>query len=856
MIKLLPLLGLVFYIVAVSRAVPCAKERGLKPLHIWLAAIPLWFFNQVIAGPLILVPILRLLGPLAGLFYHSQFWQGLLVFLLIRIFRRPRKEADSSTDVGESEQSVRGRSVFVQMSRGVLLGGAAGVVVILIAVSQMFGADAGGFMIVFGGPLLVLAIIGASAYLAIGRFTNGSRRSRRPATGLRWIAALLLVFGIAYAASLFNRPRANLPKPVASANAERSQCLKHLKEIVLAFKIFAEKNDGRFPFEFEGPPGTKPFVKRDSNGDEIDPFRHFLTLSNQLGSTRLLTCPSDKSRKMAADWTSFRLANITYKLRTGPQVNGMQNNQNVLMWCPIHFTRAYCDSSVGLGNQRQLLEAIEAGKKASVKPRPVDRSPNKSKALASNSPPFQERSDNPATPNRVTKRKARANPRPTPEPLWQGKIPTIPVQQFTNAYAPTNGLVAWYPFNGNVQDESGNERHATNRGARFVPDRFGVSDGALRFDGKQFVDCGTNSVFELGKQGSLGCWMLPFERTGPLVGKDSLKFHDDIQLGVNPHNKARGKIAMAMSPKEGEQIRLATGPEITPGKWYHVLGQWDTNGFRLFVNGKQVAENTGDYRVHAAGHPLLIGRFQTSEYFKGIIDDVAIYNRALSGNEVESLHRYSELAHCQSRLEKQGLDQVNQLPTKLQLALMGRVSKDAGGNLSMSFKDSKIRDLSGLNGLPLTRLNLDGTGVADLTPLTGLRLRELKLWGTQVTNLQALSKMPINVLFVASPVVDLEPLRHCPLENLWILSKNLADISPLTGMELNNLWIGSDRLEDISALKGQPIEILRLDGCPSIADFSPLLECKRLKRLKIHPKLTNQIEFLRAHPPLTDIVNQ
>jgi hypothetical protein len=91
------------YIVAVSRA--CAEARAIKPLYIWLAAIPLWCFNQAVTGPLILEPIFGLapiFGLLGILFVDSQLWQALLVYFLIRILRSSRKEADSTADVGES----------------------------------------------------------------------------------------------------------------------------------------------------------------------------------------------------------------------------------------------------------------------------------------------------------------------------------------------------------------------------------------------------------------------------------------------------------------------------------------------------------------------------------------------------------------------------------------------------------------------------------------------------------------------------------------------------------------------------------------------------------------------------------
>ncbi len=213
-----------------------------------------------------------------------------------------------------------------------------------------------------------------------------------------------------------------------------------------------------------------------------------------------------------------------------------------------------------------------------------------------------------------------------------------------------------------------------------------------------------------------------------------------------------------------------------------------------------------------------------------------------------------ELVRWQNKMTKEGLEKVNQLPIPIQLALKGRATKDGQGNISMSFRESKIDDLSGINALPVTELDLDLTGIRNLKPLEGLKLRVLKLYNTRVTDLRPLSDMPLNVLFINSPVADLEPLRGMPLTNMAVVSSAVVDIRPLAGMKLNKLWIASDRLVSLASLKGQPIENLEL-GCPSISDLSPLLECRQLKRLTIHPNLNKRAGILLRHPSLTNIVN-
>ena len=54
-------------------------------------------------------------------------------------------------------------------------------------------------------------------------------------------------------------------------------------------------------------------------------------------------------------------------------------------------------------------------------------------------------------------------------------------------YVPAEGLVAWYPFNGNAQDESGNGHHAAIDGATLADDRYGNFDAAFYFDGSDRI---------------------------------------------------------------------------------------------------------------------------------------------------------------------------------------------------------------------------------------------------------------------------------------------------------------------------------------------------------------------------------
>ena len=74
------------------------------------------------------------------------------------------------------------------------------------------------------------------------------------------------------------------------------------------------------------------------------------------------------------------------------------------------------------------------------------------------------------------------------------------------SYVPKDGLVGWYPFNGNANDESGNGNHGTVNRATLTSDRFGNSNKAYNFSGNQFIDLGAFSQFNGANKFTLSLW--------------------------------------------------------------------------------------------------------------------------------------------------------------------------------------------------------------------------------------------------------------------------------------------------------------------------------------------------------------
>ena len=170
---------------------------------------------------------------------------------------------------------------------------------------------------------------------------------------------------------------------------------------------------------------------------------------------------------------------------------------------------------------------------------------------------------------------------------------------------------------------------------------------------------------------------------------------------------------------------------------------------------------------------------------------------------------------------------------------------------SLNVSGTGVRDLSPLKGMPLTSLILaDGDGpclandltplkgmktltslvvygVRDLSPLAGMPLTSLTLgFGNQLssfTDLSPLKGMPLTSLNLQQchQVTDLTPLKGMPLTSLNVVYTKVTALSPLKGMPLTSLDLRGTQVTDLSPLKGMALTSLNLT-CTKVTDLSPL----------------------------------
>lgn len=209
----------------------------------------------------------------------------------------------------------------------------------------------------------------------------------------------------------------------------------------------------------------------------------------------------------------------------------------------------------------------------------------------------------------------------------------------------TNGLMGYYPFNGNADDASGNGRHGTIQGAVSTQDRRGISGKAMSFNGSgQFVSLPAASILNGAAKASISLWLRDSStlQTGAILGT-----WNESNGGIYLNDYVGSSFAIALLPNG--QISRASATMV--GDWHHVVVTFDGtqtgNAQRLkcYVDGSGVALSI-PYSLPdslGGGAPaILIGARHVTgtpgDFFSGQIDDVRIYNRALSPTDVAQLY--------------------------------------------------------------------------------------------------------------------------------------------------------------------------------------------------------------------------
>lgn len=211
-----------------------------------------------------------------------------------------------------------------------------------------------------------------------------------------------------------------------------------------------------------------------------------------------------------------------------------------------------------------------------------------------------------------------------------------------NGQIAASKIVAYYGFNGNVQDNSaGGGHNATNHGATLTTDRNGYTNSAYYFDGKSNYMEMPNVASSGNASRSISAWIKTSRLDTPMcflsTGSGSLTTGGTFNL-IYGYNQCKFGVMGFFN-----DFYPSKGTSLNDGKWHHICVVFNGTSINTYVDGK--LDNSGSMTYNTVSQVNFIGRsndYRFYQYFKGAMDDVYFYNTALSALQVDSLFKYKE----------------------------------------------------------------------------------------------------------------------------------------------------------------------------------------------------------------------
>jgi hypothetical protein len=211
----------------------------------------------------------------------------------------------------------------------------------------------------------------------------------------------------------------------------------------------------------------------------------------------------------------------------------------------------------------------------------------------------------------------------------------------------SNGLAAFFPFNANANDESGNMNNGINHNGIFARDRYGDDSASMYFDGVESYIEGENPGNNLPEGNSprtFAAWVRN-ELYNP-YGTNIFHYGTAEAAPSNMHLLITDVLGFG----NGYGFGMVYGTmNLADTVWHHVAGVYEGGGERmakLYIDGQLHASGQITSEPNTVlGTKWKIGRFmEGSTNFRGNIDELRVYNFALTDDDVEQLYRATTTA--------------------------------------------------------------------------------------------------------------------------------------------------------------------------------------------------------------------
>ena len=226
-------------------------------------------------------------------------------------------------------------------------------------------------------------------------------------------------------------------------------------------------------------------------------------------------------------------------------------------------------------------------------------------------------------------------------------LATLNLVAFTKAqnvpsYVPTNGLVGWWPFNGNANDESVSANNLTINGAQLTADRFGNSNQAYLFNGT--TDYLYRTAFTGINDCSISIWVnmanYPTTNLGSEFIANGYSASNGFGLKYASGIGASNKVTIVTYGNSYNATNSNYNSNLN--NWYNFVVTKAVNSYSLYANGN--LNSSGSVATNSFIGLFSVGAVKSSStgiitnFFSGKLDDIGFWNRALTPQEITNLY--------------------------------------------------------------------------------------------------------------------------------------------------------------------------------------------------------------------------
>jgi hypothetical protein len=223
---------------------------------------------------------------------------------------------------------------------------------------------------------------------------------------------------------------------------------------------------------------------------------------------------------------------------------------------------------------------------------------------------------------------------------------TLAVTASNNCVPPPPGLIAWWPGNGSANDIIGGNNGVPQGGVSFADAPSGL---AFSFDGTGTIVIPNSPA-------------LNFAPTQPMTVEAWVycTAHGDLQnligKGVDCSGSTSPNYQLAFDYNTGDGLifggdsGVATAVDLPLNFWHHVVGTFDGDTSSVYLDGVLIGWNPGTMLGAESDSPLLIGGGGSCAMFQGMMQNIRLYDRALSADEVWSVFNATNSGICTSPL--------------------------------------------------------------------------------------------------------------------------------------------------------------------------------------------------------------